>query len=48
MVESTAIELVSKDVPAHVTKGTGLGNEEVGQANSNNVKRSGPKSQRIH
>lgn len=31
MVESTAIELVSKDVPAHVTKGTGLGNEEVGK-----------------
>jgi len=33
MVEttSTTIDLVSKDVPAHVLKGTGLGNEEVGK-----------------
>jgi len=33
MVEttSTTINLVSKDVPAHVLKGTGLGNEEVGK-----------------
>ena len=32
MVEttSTTIDLVSKDVPADVLKGTGLGNEEVG------------------
>ena len=31
MVESTGtnVQLVSKDVPAHVVKGTGLGNEEV-------------------
>ena len=31
MVETTTIDLVSKDVPAHVMKGTGLGNEEVGR-----------------
>ena len=31
MVETTTIDLVSKDVPAHVVKGTGLGNEEVGK-----------------
>jgi len=31
MVETTTINLVSKDVPAHVLKGTGLGNEEVGK-----------------
>ena len=33
MVESTGtnVQLVSKDVPAHVVKGTGLGNEEVGK-----------------
>jgi hypothetical protein len=31
MVETTTIDLVSKDVPAHVIKGTGLGNEEVGK-----------------
>jgi|TARA_R110002051_G_scaffold314894_1_gene392484 hypothetical protein len=31
MVETTTIDLVSKDVPAHVMKGTGLGNEEVGK-----------------
>ena len=33
MVESTStdVQLVSKDVPAHVVKGTGLGNEEVGK-----------------
>ena len=31
MVEKTAIDLVTKDVPAHVLKGTGLGNEEVGK-----------------
>ena len=31
MVETTTIDLVSKDVPAHVLKGTGLGNEEVGK-----------------
>ena len=33
MVESTGtnVQLVSKDVPAHVLEGTGLGNEEVGK-----------------
>ena len=31
MVETTTIDLVSKDVPAHVIKGTGLDNEEVGK-----------------
>ena len=31
MVETTTIDLVSKDVPSHVLKGTGLGNEEVGK-----------------
>ena len=31
MVETTTIDLVSKDVPAHVMKGTGLGDEEVGK-----------------
>ena len=33
MVESTStnVQLVSKDVPSHVLKGTGLGNEEVGK-----------------